>query len=476
MLFRGISTRIYDNMCLQAEKPKSLLCLFTDDRSEVCYKMNVFAGEWIASIVACLNSVIAGFVLGYSSPTIPQLESEILKHDEISWYGSLAILGGALGGLICHVLADNYGRKFALLMCSLPYAAGWMLIIAATNTYMLYVGRLATGISFGMTVPTVSIYISEIARANKRGKLAMLNNVLKMTGLVCVYGLGIVLSWRWLAVVALFITLLSVTLTVWLPESPRYLILKLQDEEAKASLQWLGRSEKESIEELGCIKTAFREQKEKTPTQTDKSRFYINLLLLIALMFLMEATGGLAIFFYGELILVEAGCGDRAGIGQVIIGSVRVASSLLGSRLADKVGPKLLLVITGGFMMLGCLSMGVHFYLLHHHEWQSNWLPVGSLMVYAAAYSMGWGPIPWFYQAELFDVKTRGISATVGSISTWSTAFAVSRCFFSLQSILRPYGIFWLFSSICMLAAIFAAIFLPDTKQKILEKITQAEQ
>ena len=430
-------------------------------------------GEWIASLVASFNALVAGFVMGYTSPTIPQLEGGMLSRNQISWYGSLAVLGATLGGLLCQLVVDGYGRKPAMVMCALPYAIGWVLIDAADNTYMLYAGRFITGISFGMAIPTTSIYVSEVATANNRGMLSMLNNILQMVGLLLVYGLGVILDWRWLAVTPLFVTFLTICFIVKLPESPRYLILKSRYEEAKECLKWLGRSEKECFQEMEIINQSFsKELDAKISAQSNGSNFSVNIVYLITLMILTEATGTMAIFFYGELILIEAGYSGKAGIGQVILGGVRVMFSLLAGPLTDIIGRKTLLLISGGVMMLANLSLGFHFYFREHHQWQSNWLPLCSLLVDVAAYSVGWGPIPWIYQAELFDIKTRGISATIGSFTIWTTAFLVSLAFIPLQSALHAYGVFRLFAAICMLACVFSVMFLPETKQKTLEHIT----
>ena len=413
--------------------------------------------------------------MGYSSPTIHQLRDKLLTRDDISWYGSLAVLGATLGGFICQVLTNKYGRKCTMLMCSLPYAIGWLSIVAAQNKLMLYIGRVITGLSFGMTIPITSIYISEVASANTRGMLAMLNNILQMVGLVLVYGLGLILSWRWLAVIPIIVTLLTVFLIAWLPESPRHLLLRFQNTEAKESLMWLGRSENECEKELETIRQSLCDERNDIDSSF-KSEFCVNLILLIILMIFSEGTGTIAIFFYGELILTEAGDIEEAEGTQVILAVFRVVCSLLGGTLVDRLGRKGLLITSGIFMMLGNLSMGGYLYVHQHYDWQSQWLPISSLLVSMAAYSIGWGPIPWIYQSELFDVKTRGISATVASLTAWTSAFLVSRMFLPLQTLLNPYGVFWLFSGVCLLSPFFVAVCLPETKQKPLEHITKSEE
>ncbi|MEQ2161256.1 Solute carrier 2 (Facilitated glucose transporter) member 8 [Goodea atripinnis] len=97
-----------------------------------------------------------GFVLGYSSPAIPELSrisDPRLRLSEIqgSWFGSIVTIGAAVGGLLGGWMVQKIGRKLTLMFCTLPYVFGFTIIIAAQNVWMLYVGRVLTGIASGIT-------------------------------------------------------------------------------------------------------------------------------------------------------------------------------------------------------------------------------------------------------------------------------------------------------------------------------------
>ncbi|KAM4647401.1 solute carrier family 2, facilitated glucose transporter member 8 isoform 3-T3 [Amazona ochrocephala] len=111
---------------------------------------------YVAAFAAVLGPLSFGFVLGYSSPVIPELrkigDPELrLDSDQASWFGSIVTLGAAAGGILGGYLVDKVGRKLTLMLCSVPYVFGFTVIISARNVWMLYLGRMLTGLASGVT-------------------------------------------------------------------------------------------------------------------------------------------------------------------------------------------------------------------------------------------------------------------------------------------------------------------------------------
>lgn len=97
----------------------------------------------IVSIIACLGAMSMGFSLGYSSPALEDkhLMKMLNTHHRRSWFGSLLTIGAMVGGPVGAVLVSRLGRKTTLILCNVPLAVGWFLIIYATNVVLLYTGR-----------------------------------------------------------------------------------------------------------------------------------------------------------------------------------------------------------------------------------------------------------------------------------------------------------------------------------------------
>jgi SP family facilitated glucose transporter-like MFS transporter 8 len=75
----------------------------------------------------------------------------------------VAALGAMLGALIGLYTIDKFGRKFNIMMCSLPFVAGWTMVAAARDLSLFFVGRFITGVGVGvisLTVPVSEKFIT----------------------------------------------------------------------------------------------------------------------------------------------------------------------------------------------------------------------------------------------------------------------------------------------------------------------------
>lgn len=101
------------------------------------------------------------------------------------------------------------------------------------------VGRLITGMGNGLNTSTVPTWQSECSKSHRRGQLVMIEGAL-ITGGICIsywidFGLSFVdsqASWRFPIAFQIFFAIIIVLFVLELPESPRWLILKGQEDEA----------------------------------------------------------------------------------------------------------------------------------------------------------------------------------------------------------------------------------------------------
>ncbi|XP_078406067.1 solute carrier family 2, facilitated glucose transporter member 8 isoform X1 [Cetorhinus maximus] len=452
---------------------------------------------YLATFAAVLGPLSFGFVLGYSSPAIPELEANPnpnlnLDSTQASWFGSLVTIGAAVGGIIGGWIIDKIGRKLSLMICAVPYVAGFTMIIAAQNVWMLYGGRVVTGIASGVTSLVVPVYISETAHPKVRGLLGSSVQLMVVTGIMGAYVGGMVLPWYWLAVLCSLPPTIMVVLMSFMPETPRYLLSQNKRAEALQVLVWLRGPEVDSEWECRQIETSCDEQDTKFALSELKNpTIYKPLLIGIFLMLFQQLSGINAVMFYAETIFEQANF-KNSSEGSVIVGAVQVVFTAVAALIMDKAGRKLLLAVSALIMSISAAVFGVYFKI-----WQANinnsslhkadiltvvnsvpeaisvptWLPLACLVVFIAGFALGCGPIPWLVMSEIFPIRARGIASAACVLANWSAAFLVTKEFHDLVENITQYGTFWLFSSFCLMNLVFTIFFVPETKGKTLEQI-----
>ena len=124
-------------------------------------------------------------------------------------------------------------------------------------------------------------------------------------------------------------------------------------------------------------------------------------------------------------------------------------------------------------MLFGSAGLGIVYLILglsYFMGW--NGLPILVLVVLAiGVYAMSLAPITWVVLSEIFPNKVRGRAMSMATLSLWVAAFAITFTFPVLNKALGSYGIFWLYSGICLLGFLFIRARLPETKGKSLEEI-----
>ncbi|XP_078107628.1 solute carrier family 2, facilitated glucose transporter member 8 [Sander vitreus] len=439
---------------------------------------------YLATFASVLGPMSFGFVLGYSSPAIPELTSITtdpwlrLDANQASWFGSIVTLGAAAGGLLGGWMVGKIGRKLSLMFCSLPFVFGFTIIIAAQNVWMLYVGRVLTGLASGVTSLVVPLYISEMAHERVRGLLGSCVQLMVVLGIMGVYLAGLYLDWRWLAICCSIPPTLLMVCMCFMPETPRFLLSHGKRREAEEALRFLRGPDAPVEWECARIEEACDEQGSSFQMSDLKDPgVYKPLVIGVVLMIFQQMTGINAIMFYAETIFEQAHF-KESDLASVIVGVIQVVFTGVAALIMDKAGRKVLLIISGVAMAISTTAFGVYFYLMDIQSKAGEephadlaWLALASMAVFITGFALGWGPIPWLIMSEIFPSKVRGVASAVCVLTNWSMAFIVTKTFQEMMILLTSAGTFWLFASMCVLNVIFTMAFIPETKGKTLEQI-----
>ncbi|CAN9512642.1 unnamed protein product [Ophioblennius macclurei] len=437
---------------------------------------------YLATFASVLGPLSFGFVLGYSSPAIPDLSrtSEAgLRLDDVqaSWFGSIVTLGAALGGLLGGWMVDKVGRKLSLMFCSLPFVFGFTVIVAAQNVWMLLAGRALTGLASGVTSLVVPLYISEMAHEKVRGTLGSCVQLMVVLGIMGVYLAGLFLDWRWLAICSSIPPTLLLVAMCYMPETPRFLLSRGKKREAEEALRFLRGSHAPIEWEWNRIEEACSEQSSSFHLSDLRDPGVFKPLLIGVLLMVFQQMSGInAIMFYAETIFEQAHF-KESDLASVLVGLIQVVFTAVAALVMDKAGRKVLLIISGVAMTTSTTTLGVYFYMVEaqsqaggSHE-DLAWLALLSVAVFISGFALGWGPIPWLIMSEIFPVKVRGFASAVCVLTNWSMAFVVTKTFQDMMNTLSSAGTFWFFACSCICSVVFTMASIPETKGKTLEQI-----
>ncbi|EDO32615.1 predicted protein [Nematostella vectensis] len=433
----------------------------------------------MATFIAALGPLSFGYCMGYSSAATTQLENKnatdlYLNADEITWFGSLLNIGAMLGGPIQGFLIDLIGRKFALILTSVPFCSGWLLIGFGKNAAMLNAGRFMSGLGVGMASLNVPVYISETASFSNRGAMGSINQLGITAGILISYAIGYAFDWRWSAVAGSFPAALLVVLMAFMPETARWLIAKKKETRARKTLLWLRGPDYDIDKELCEIKASIDTQNQRFSLKEFKNPSLLRpFLISMSLHFFQQFSGINAFMFYCATIFQKAGFKDPTGV-PILIGAVQFVASAISLALIDRGGRRFLLIVAGVGMSISCFTCAVYFFITVNFgmtEVDIAWLSVTSVAVYIVGFALGWGPCTWLIMSEIFPVRARGTATGIATFFNWFCSFVVTKTFSALIDGLTEAGTFCFFGAFVFASVLFVYFFVPETKGKTLEEI-----
>ncbi|KAL2900463.1 Sugar transporter ERD6-like 7 [Bienertia sinuspersici] len=340
----------------------------------------------------------------------------------------------------------------------------------------LDVGRLAGGYGMGAFSYVVPVYIAEIAPVNLRGALTTLNQVMICTGVSVAFIIGIVLSWRTLALTGLVPCAVLLLGLFFIPESPRWLAKIGAHRKFEAELQKLRGKGADIAHEAAEIQDYIKEL-EKLPQANIfdlfKKRYLRSVTIGVGLMVCQQFGGINGICFYVSNIFETAGFSPT--IGTIIYALLQVVITTTGATLIDKAGRKPLLLVSAAGLVIGCLLVAIAFYLkaLQQSEKAAAILAVTGILVYISAFSAGMGAVPWVVMSEIFPINVKGVAGSLATLVNWFGAWAISYTFNFLME-WSSCGTFILYAAINAMSIVFIIMVVPETKGRTLEEIQAA--
>ncbi|XP_014285372.1 facilitated trehalose transporter Tret1 [Halyomorpha halys] len=438
--------------------------------------------QYFASTAATIAVIMTGNAMGWPSPTLPLLLSirspVPMNTDDTSWMISLMYFGNLFSPIPCGYMMEKWGRKFTLLYLNVLPLTSWLLILFTRTTYMIFLARFLSGLWLGIVYTVVPIYLGEIAEPRIRGSLSTFFAIMTYVGVLFEYIVGPYVSYSALAAASAGFCILFVVLFLPMPESPYFLIKVGKIEKARASLFWLRGDDPKVDEELNRIENAVRQQmankgtiKDLFATKGNRKAFFI-----VGFLSILQRLSGIgAMIAYTSITLPKNALGPLGRDECVIIlGTVWVLSTLLSSFMVDKIGRKVLLVVSSFGCGVTTFLAGLWFLMndnLKMDVSSFSWSPFVCFVFHGFFYSIGLNPIVTTIKGEVFSANIKGVAS---ALTTLMLAIASTFLNKSYQMFADYAGMFlnyWLYAAGCAIAIIFTLTYVVETKGKTLQEI-----
>ena len=448
---------------------------------------------WMVAVgaVTMLAGVLFGYDQGIISGALTFIQrdfalSDLMTEVVTSWV-TLGALAGALAG---GVLADRIGRRRTNERAGVLFAAGALLEAAAPGTGVLVAGRLVIGLGVGMASVAAPLYAAEMAPAASRGRYVSMYQLAITVGILVAYVVDDVLSssgeWRLMLGLAVVPGVALVLGFLVMPETPRWLVGKGRRTEAEAALAKVRGGDADTEASIDAMAAELAAEPEQASwREIFGPGLRRPLLVGLGLATFQQVTGINAVIYYADDIFGFAGFAtpeEQARATLYAVGVVNVLATLIAVAYVDRFGRKPLLQAGLVGMTVSLVAVGGAFAFLDERPPP---LPGGgppppstvgiitviALVVFIASFAFSLGPVVWTVINEIYPGRVRGRMVAVATAANWGAAFLVSQFFLTLIADVGKAATFWLFAGLCVVAALWIARYVPETKGRSLEDI-----
>lgn len=429
-------------------------------------------------VVAALAGLMSGIDIGVVSGALAffgkQFHASTLA---LSWVVSAMMAGAAVGSVSAGWLSYHLGRKRALMLGAAVFTAGAAGCALSWSIPSMISFRVVMGIAVGLSAFTAPLYLSEIASEESRGAMVSTYQLMLTVGIFMAFLSDTYFSysgnWRWMFGVAAFPAALFLIGVLFLPYSPRWLVMQGRHREARQIMLDLRNDPLEAAKEIQAIRLQLETKQEGWKLFWRNTNFRRSVGLGIMLQAMQQFAGINIVMFYAPKILEAAHFDSQSQVWcTAIIGMVNMFATFVAVGLVDRWGRKPILYV--GFTVMA-LAMGVLGFLLHSGMGSSGsqMAAVFVLMVFCAGHAMSAGPLMWVLCSEIQPIGGRDFGTAASTLTNWLTNMTVGLSALTLMETFGTAGTFWLVSALNVLFFFLTILFVPETKGMALSVIEE---
>ena len=375
---------------------------------------------------------------------------------------TVALIGCMFGALTVGWLADRMVRKKLLTLSSIVFLLSAWFTGAVHGFHMFLIARFFGGVGIGLASGLSPMYIAEVAPASIRGRMVSLNQMMIVIGILAAQIVNWLIArpmsagmteaaiaqswngqmaWRWMFWVPMIPSGIFFVLSLFIPESPRWLQMRERKDEISVE------------KDKGSLSALF------------SKRYTTALLLGVFIAVFQQWCGTNVIFNYAQEIFQQAGyeIGDVL-FNIVVTGIANLVFTIVALYTVDQVGRKPLMLLGAGGLCLIYAILGTCYYL--------HVTGVGMIVLVVLAigcYAMTLGPCTWVLISEIFPDKVRSVGVSTCTFALWIGSSTLTYTFPFLNRSLGSYGTFWIYAAVCAVGFIVFSTKLKETKGTLLK-------
>lgn len=429
-------------------------------------------------VVIASSAAISGLLFGYDTAVINgalvYLKVRfLLTSVQTELVATVLLWGCAVGAALAGYASDRYGRRAVLFGAGVLFCISALGAAFPTQLWQLLAARALGGLAIGSASLIAPLYIAEIAPPEERGRLVTLNQLAIVVGILGAFISNYTLalyahnSWRWMFGIGAVPALALCLSLLWIPESPRWLLQRGRQGQARGVLERL--LPEEEVEPAAAEITAALAEESGTYRELLSRSLRKPLMLTIMLAIIQQVTGINTVLYYGAILFADrTGASASQAIGMnVAVGVVNLLFTVVALAAIDQLGRRPLLLTATAGMGLSLVVFATMLQWMPGH-WILLLLP---LLGYVACFAFGLGSGVWVCLAELFPNRIRGRAMSVATTVLWLAVSLVTATFLTLIHRFSAPRVFLGYAVICGASFVYIYMRLPETRNRTLEDI-----
>lgn len=451
------------------------------------------------SVVAAIGGILFGYDTAVISGTTDIVAGQFSLDDLAKgWYVGCALIGSIIGVLVAGMMSDFLGRKKTMLVSALMFSISAIGCAVCADLTQLVVFRMIGGFGIGVVSVVSPAYISEVAVPEKRGMLVSLYQLAITVGFLLAYLVNyLVLKsadtslvaadtavraadslqvrmfnseyWRGMLGYETIPDLLFLIVIIFIPESPRWLIVKGRYDKASLVLSRIYPAKEDVAAQMDLTKASIAGEVKSEWKSLLEPGILTAVLLGSAIAILGQFMGVNAVLYYGPEIFKDAGFEDPL-FSTVLVGVVNMLTTVIALLIIDKVGRKQLVYWGVSGMIVCLLCIAVYFLPATNLP---TWFMLTFFLLYVFCTAISISAVIFVLLGEMYPNRVRGLAMSIAGFALWVGTYLIGQLTPWMLSNLTPAGTFFLFAFMCLPYLWIMWRKIPETTGKTLEEIEE---